>query len=41
MHYSFSPERDIGSLNTVREEDTITSITFEGLEIPLRAIFSR
>ncbi len=38
--YSFSPERDIGSLNTFQEEDTIKSTVFEGLEIPLREIFS-
>jgi len=38
--YSFSQERDIRSLNTFQEEDTIKSTVFEGLEIPLREIFS-
>ncbi|MEW5920701.1 MAG: hypothetical protein AB1796_07120 [Bacillota bacterium] len=38
--YSFSQERDIRSLNTFREEDTIKSTVFEGLEIPLKDIFT-
>ena len=39
IQYSFSYERDIKSLNTFREEDTIKSTVFEDLEIPLRDIF--
>lgn len=39
IQYSFSDERDIKSLNTFREEDTIKSTVFEDLEIPLRDIF--
>jgi Uma2 family endonuclease len=39
FQYSFSQERDIKNLNTLREEDTVKSTVFEGLEIPLRDIF--
>lgn len=38
--YSFSQERDIDSLNTLKEEDTIKSTHFEYLEISLRDIFA-
>jgi prevent-host-death family protein len=41
IQYSFSQERDIRGLDTIREGDTIKSTVFEGLEIPLRDIFSR
>ena len=39
LQYSFSHERDIESLITLGEEDTIKSTVFEGLEVPLRDIF--
>lgn len=38
--YSFSKERDLGSLNTLQNGDTIKSSKFEGLEIALSDIFS-
>lgn len=40
IQYSFSQERDIDSLRTFWEGDTIKSTVFEGLEIPLREVFS-
>lgn len=40
IQYSFSQERDIESLDNFSGEDTIRSTVFEGLEIPLRDIFS-
>lgn len=40
FQYSFTPERDMDSLITFKEEDTIKSITFAGLEIALRDIFA-
>jgi prevent-host-death family protein len=39
--YSFSEERDIKSLHIFKEEDTIKSTVFKGLEMQLRDIFSR
>lgn len=39
IQYSFSKERDIQSFNTIKE-DTVRSIVFEGLEIPLELIFA-
>ncbi|HEX3043712.1 MAG TPA: type II toxin-antitoxin system prevent-host-death family antitoxin [Bacillota bacterium] len=39
IQYSFSPERDLDSLQNLREEDTIHSSVFEGLTIPLSDIF--
>jgi len=38
--YSFSKERDLDSLNTLQNGDTIKSSKFEGLEISLSNIFS-
>ncbi len=39
--YTFSRERDLESVRDFREEgDTIKSMVFEGLEIPLKDIFS-
>jgi prevent-host-death family protein len=40
LQYSFSPERDIQSLNTLREEDSIISTVFKNLAISLKDIFS-
>ncbi|MBA1334934.1 MAG: hypothetical protein HPY66_0555 [Firmicutes bacterium] len=40
LQYSFSQERDIEGLTSLREGDTIKSTAFEGLEIPLRDIFA-
>jgi len=40
LQYSFSQGRDIESLKNFREEDTIKSTVFEGLEIALKDIFS-
>lgn len=40
IQYSFSQKRDIESLNTFREGDTIKSTVFEGLEMPIKNIFS-
>ncbi len=40
LQYIFSQDRDIESVHIFREEDTISSSCFEGLEIPLRNIFS-
>ena len=39
IQYSFSRERDIESLRTLKEEDTITSSVFEELALPLSDIF--
>ncbi len=39
LQYIFSKVRDIESMHTLREEDTIKSNRFEGLEIPLKNIF--
>lgn len=38
--YTFSREREFESLRDFREGDTIKSTTFEGLEIPLKDVFS-
>jgi len=38
--YFFSQERDIESLNTLKEGETIKSANFKGLEIQIRDIFS-
>ena len=38
--YFFSQERDIDSLNTLKEGDTIKSTNFKGLEIQISDIFS-
>ena len=40
IQYLFSQERDIESLNAFREGDTVRSIAFEGLEIPVGDVFS-
>lgn len=40
VQYSFSPERDIESLTTLKNKDIIKSTFFDGLEIPLSDIFS-
>lgn len=40
FQYCFTPERDIESLITLKEEDTIKSAVFEGLQIALGDIFS-
>lgn len=40
IQYSFSQERDITSLNTFREGDTICSTVFDSLEISAKDIFS-
>jgi Uma2 family endonuclease len=39
IQYSFSQERDIESLNSIKEGDTVKSTAFGGLEIPLSDIF--
>lgn len=39
IQYSFSQERDIDSLNTLREGDTVKSTVFADLTIPLSDIF--
>lgn len=40
FQYSFSQEREIDSLTTLRDGDTIKSSVFEGLEISLGDVFS-
>jgi Uma2 family endonuclease len=40
LQYSFSEKRDIKSLTNLKEEDTIKSTAFDGLEIPLKDIFA-
>lgn len=40
LQYSFSPERDIDSLKSLGEEDTIESSAFAGLKISLGDIFA-
>ncbi|ABI68925.1 Uma2 family endonuclease [Syntrophomonas wolfei] len=40
LQYSFSPERDIDSLKSLGEEDTIESSAFAGLKILLGEIFA-
>jgi Uma2 family endonuclease len=40
LQYSFSPERDIQSLNTLKEGDTVKSTVFESLALSLKDIFS-
>jgi Uma2 family endonuclease len=40
FQYSFSPEREPESMKFFEEGDTVKSTVFEGLEIPLREIFS-
>jgi Uma2 family endonuclease len=35
LQYSFSPERDIISLNTIKQGETVQSTAFESLTIPL------
>ncbi|PKM83712.1 MAG: prevent-host-death protein [Firmicutes bacterium HGW-Firmicutes-13] len=40
VQYSFSQERDIESLNIFKEGDTVKSTVFEGLEMPVKDIFS-
>lgn len=40
IQYSFSQERDIESLKTIHDGETIRSIVFADLEIPLPEIFS-
>ncbi len=39
MQYAFSQERDIESLNTFCEGDTLKSTVFEDLELSLRDVF--
>ncbi len=38
--YTFSRERDIESMNSFKERELIRSAVFEGLEIPVKDIFS-
>jgi Uma2 family endonuclease len=38
--YNFSRERELESAASFKEGDTIKSTVFEGLEIPLKDIFS-
>lgn len=38
--YSFSEKREIEELTILKEEDTIKSTAFEGLELPLKDIFA-
>ncbi|NLZ91279.1 MAG: Uma2 family endonuclease, partial [Clostridiales bacterium] len=38
--YSFSEKREIEELTILKEEDTIKSTAFKGLEIPLKDIFA-
>lgn len=40
LQYSFSPERDIESVQSLREEDTIESTVFTGLKIALGDVFA-
>lgn len=40
IQYSFSNERDIQSLNTLKDGDTVKSTAFEGLEMAVSDIFS-
>ena len=40
IQYSFSEDRDIKDMHTLTAGDTISSAVFEGLEIPLKEIFS-
>ena len=40
MQYSFSRERDIESLNTIHDRETIRSTVFADLALPLPEIFS-
>jgi Uma2 family endonuclease len=40
LQYSFSPERDVDSLKSLGEEDTIESSAFAGLKISLGDIFA-
>jgi Uma2 family endonuclease len=40
LQYSFSQERNIESLNNLKEGDTVKSTVFESLAIPLKAIFA-
>ncbi len=39
LQYSFSPEKGIESLNTLKKEDIIKSTVFNSLEIPLNEVF--
>ena len=40
IQYSFSQERDIECLNSFKEGETVRSNVFEGLEIPVKDIFT-
>jgi len=40
IQYSFSEERDIRSLTVLKEENTVRSTIFEGLELHLKDIFN-
>jgi len=40
LQYSFSPERNIESLKSLKVEETIESSVFAGLKIPLGDIFA-
>jgi Uma2 family endonuclease len=39
LQYTFTEERDIDSLDSCKEGETVRSTAFEGLEIPLKDVF--
>lgn len=40
IHYSFSQDREVESLNIVKTGETIKSAVFEGLEIAVQDLFN-